>query len=155
MDLHPMIQALIVALVPFITTLSGLVLYIKRRFRVSDEERKMYIKLIMGLAHSKIVQLGITYMERGWITKDEYDDLQRYLFTPYHELGGNGTVERIMRAVERLPFKEEQRSLLEQAFQDIPIRRTDPTGFAQIDDEFERYPYQGEERRERKRPSAQ
>ncbi len=60
--------------------------------------------LLLGLARSQIVQLGMMYLERGWVSKDEYDDFVKYLYEPYIRFGGNGLAERIMRDVANLPF---------------------------------------------------
>ena len=55
-----------------------------------------------GLAHDRIVSLGMVYIERGWITKDEYENLRDYLYEPYKALGGNGSAKRVMEGVNRL-----------------------------------------------------
>lgn len=61
-------------------------------------------RLIMGLANDRIQYLGMQYIMRGHISKDEFEDFIKYLYEPYKELGGNGTAERIMHEVEKLPF---------------------------------------------------
>lgn len=63
-------------------------------------------RLLMGLANDKISYLGMGYILKGAISKDEYDDLRQYLYEPYVELGGNGTAERIMIEVSKLPFRQ-------------------------------------------------
>ena len=63
--------------------------------------------MLMGLGHDRIIFLGMTYIERGWISKDEFENLSKYLYKPYRALGGNGTAERIMKEVEKLPLKED------------------------------------------------
>lgn len=60
-------------------------------------------RLLIGLAHDRILQAGTHYTDRGWITDDEYENLYDYLYTPYKELGGNGTAERVIEAVKKLP----------------------------------------------------
>lgn len=59
----------------------------------------------MGLAYDKIVSRGIAFIERGWISKDEYEEYQKYLVEPYKEMGGNGVAERISSEVASLPFR--------------------------------------------------
>ena len=59
-------------------------------------------KMLMGLAHDRIVELGMKYIERGTITRDEYENLYDYLYLPYKELGGNGSAERVMDVVKQL-----------------------------------------------------
>jgi hypothetical protein len=62
-------------------------------------------KLLMGLAYAKIVQLGLQYIDQGWISSDEYEEFQKYLYEPYKALGGNGVAERIMVEVTALPMR--------------------------------------------------
>ena len=49
---------------------SGLWAYIMKKSERNDARTKMLI----GLAHDRILYLGMCYIERGWITQDEYDD---------------------------------------------------------------------------------
>lgn len=62
-------------------------------------------KMLRGLAHDRICELGEKYLEQGYVTKDEYENLHDYLFVPYHELGGNGTAAKIVEDVKRLPMR--------------------------------------------------
>lgn len=62
-------------------------------------------RLIMGLGHDKICDRCAKYLQRGHITKDEYEDLRKYLYEPYRDMGGNGTCERLMQEVDKLPIK--------------------------------------------------
>lgn len=48
--------------------------------------------------------LGMVYVERGWISQDEYENLYEYLYKPYEKLGGNGSAKRIMMEVNKLPI---------------------------------------------------
>ena len=52
-----------------------------------------------------ITWLGMKYIERGWITKDEYENLYEYLYKPYAELGGNGSAKRVMDEVNKLEIR--------------------------------------------------
>ena len=60
--------------------------------------------MLIGLAHDRIVYLGMGYVERGYITQDEYENLYEYLYKPYERLGGNGSAKRIMIEVNKLPI---------------------------------------------------
>ena len=44
------------------------------------------------------------YLERGWVTKDEYEDIVKYLYHPYSTFGGNGLADKVMEEVKRLPM---------------------------------------------------
>ena len=45
------------------------------------------------------------YIERGCITRDEYETMQD-LYKPYIKLGGNGSGTKIMKELENLPIRE-------------------------------------------------
>jgi hypothetical protein len=60
-------------------------------------------KLLMGLAYSEIINRAERYIERGYISSDEYHELDHYLYQPYKKMGGNGTAMRLMEKVEKLP----------------------------------------------------
>lgn len=63
-------------------------------------------RLLIGLAHDRIIYLGTQYIERGYITPDEYENLNDYLYQPYAENGGNGSAKRVMEQVRSLPIKK-------------------------------------------------
>lgn len=67
------------------------------------ETRGARAKMLMGLAHDRIMFLGTLYVDRGCITADEYENLNNYLYEPYVALGGNGSAERLMSLVKKLP----------------------------------------------------
>ena len=77
---------------------SGLWALVGRRADKDDAERKM----LVGLAHDRIVHLGMAYVERGYITQDEYENLRVYLYEPYEKMGGNGSARRVMLEVDKL-----------------------------------------------------
>lgn len=81
---------------------TGLWALIQKRIDKKDNRSKM----LVGLGHDRIVELGMKYIRRGYITKDEYENLYDYLYKPYHEMGGNGSAERIMKEVDRLPIRD-------------------------------------------------
>ena len=79
---------------------SGLWTFIMKRTEGNSAEGQM----LMGLAHDRIEALAISYIDRGYITSEEYENLYKYLYTPYKKLGGNGSAERLMNAVMKLPL---------------------------------------------------
>lgn len=66
-------------------------------------------KLLLGLAHDRICYLGGEYIRRGYVTRDEFENLHDYLFLPYQDMGGNGTAQKIMKDVEKLPMRGVER----------------------------------------------
>lgn len=77
--------------------------------RSRDTKRAATTRLMMGMARETITSHGLAYIERGYITKEEFDELDKYFYRPYMALGGNGTAERIMGEVGRLPFRSHSR----------------------------------------------
>lgn len=67
------------------------------------EKRSATSKMLLGLGHERILEQCAFYKLRGYITPDEYAELERYLYKPYIQLGGNGAVEREMQRVRALP----------------------------------------------------
>lgn len=84
----------------FVTTL------LQRRDSKNDK-KTLEGKMLKGLAHDRICYLGELYIKKGYISKDDYENLHDYLYIPYKELGGNGTAERIMKEVDKLPIRKE------------------------------------------------
>lgn len=91
----------IVTLVVTLIGSGGLWTFLIARMTKKDAKNDMLI----GLAHDRIIYLGESYIQRGYISTPEYENLNDYLFKPYKKLGGNGSAERIMREVEKLPIK--------------------------------------------------
>ena len=75
---------------------------------VQNRRSKKDVKtqILIGLAHDRIVDLGMMYIVRGWISQEEYGDLYKYLYKPYTDLGGDGSARRIMEEVDKLPIRE-------------------------------------------------
>ena len=68
-----------------------------------ETKKSCHMKLLLGLAHDRIIYLGLKYIERGdWITQDEFENLHDYLYLPYEESGGNGSAKRVMDEVKKL-----------------------------------------------------
>lgn len=75
--------------------------------------------ILKGLAHSKIIEEGMEYIQRGWITKDEYQDFFKYLYDPYSEIGGNGLARKIAYTVKDLPiYKGDSLPQMEKTYDD-------------------------------------
>lgn len=82
---------------------SGFWTFLQKKNDKNDASTKMLI----GLAHDRIVYLGMQYIERGYITQDEYENLHDYLYIPYEAIGGiqvNGSAKKVMDEVEKLPM---------------------------------------------------
>lgn len=100
---HETLVVLITALTTFAAS-SGFWSYISLKSSQKSTKKSATDRLIMGLAYDKATGLGLEHIQRGYISRDELEDFQKYLYGPYKELGGNGVVERIMNEVLTLPI---------------------------------------------------
>lgn len=80
---------------------SGLWAFLQKRASKNTAQNR----LLMGLAYDKIVTVGMIYIGRGYVTKDEYEEYLKFLVEPYREMGGNGVAERVAQEVGSLPFR--------------------------------------------------
>lgn len=97
--METLIQSTITVICAVIAS-SGFWAYIQKK----NENKDVKSQMLIGLAHDRIIFLGMSYIERGWITQDEYENLYEYLYKPYEKMGGNGSAKRIMTEVDRLPI---------------------------------------------------
>ena len=98
--MEPWLQ-MVVTIVCAVIASSGFWAFIQKK---NDKDVKS--QMLIGLAHDRIIFLGMHYIERGWITQDEYENLYEYLYKPYEKLGGNGSAKRIMTEVNKLPIRK-------------------------------------------------
>lgn len=102
MEIAPWLQMVVTILAS-----SGFWAFLQKRAERKAAENKqttVETQMLIGLAHDRIVYLGMHYIERGYITQDEYENLYEYLYKPYEKLGGNGSAKRIMTEVNKLPI---------------------------------------------------
>ena len=92
---------LVITIVCSVIASSGFWAFITRH----AEKKDIKTEMLIGLGHDRIVFLGMQYIERGYITSDEYENLYEYLYKPYKKMGGNGSAERIMNEVNRLEIR--------------------------------------------------
>lgn len=95
-------QQILITVFSSVLASSGLWAYITKKLEKKDVKAQMLI----GLGHDRIIFLGMSYIERGWITQDEYENIHDYLYVPYKLMGGNGSAERIMKEVDKLPIQK-------------------------------------------------
>ena len=81
---------------------SGFWTFMIKKMDKKDVTREM----LVGLAHDRIMYLGLCYIDRGWISSEEYENLYQYLYFPYQKLNGNGSAKRIMEEVYKLPIRQ-------------------------------------------------
>lgn len=106
MGITPLAQSIITIICAILAS-SGFWAFLQKRAERKAAENKqttVETQMLIGLAHDRIVYLGMCHIERGYITQDEYENLYEYLYKPYEKLGGNGSARRIMDEVNNLPI---------------------------------------------------
>jgi len=91
----------VVALASSALASSGLWSFLSKR----NSTQSAMVRLLLGLAYDKIVTQGMLYIDRGWLTKDEYEEFSKHLYEPYVACGGNGVAAQIMDQVRHLPLR--------------------------------------------------
>lgn len=97
----------IITIICAVVASSGFWAFLEHKSKVrqkKDENKDAKSRMLIGLAHDRIIYLGMMYIERGWITQDEYENLHDYLYKPYEEMGGNGSAKRVILEVNKLPI---------------------------------------------------
>lgn len=69
-----------------------------------DAERIAIREAVLALLHDRLYSLARYYLDRGWVTIQDLDNLE-YLYTAYHALGGNGTGTELFERCKALPIK--------------------------------------------------
>lgn len=82
---------------------SCLLEFVKSKKNKKTAEQEM----ILGLGHDVLCNKLQKYLDRGWISIEELEDLDTYLYQPYRRMGGNSTGERLYEEVVKLPHKKE------------------------------------------------
>lgn len=87
---------------PVITTLlgsSGIWMWAKSKSDRNNHEHA----LLLGVSKNQLITLGRTYLDRGYITMDEYEEYEEE-YKLYSALGGNGLARRVFKQVDDLPI---------------------------------------------------
>lgn len=99
-----MIKTIIVAIFASSGFWAFLLAFIEKIF----EKRSAKNQMILGLGHDRIIFLCEKYIAQGWITSEDFENLHDYLYIPYKKMKGNGTAEKLMRDVEKLPIRQKK-----------------------------------------------
>ena len=95
---------LIITVVVAVLGSNGLWAWIQSRSTAKSARYRM----ILGLGHAEIFRVAEKYIHRNGITLSELDDLEKYLYKPYADMGGNGTAAAIVAKCKELPIISEQ-----------------------------------------------
>lgn len=94
------IGQIVVAVILAVLGSNGLWAFIQSRSTAKSARDRM----LLGIGHAEIFRTAEKYIRRGGITTDELEDLEKYLYKPYADLGGNGTAAAIVEKCKQLPI---------------------------------------------------
>lgn len=100
-------QDVIVAIVVAVFASTGFWQVVNTIIAKDKDEKTVERRALKALLHDKLYYLCEKHIEMGEITADEYENIQ-YLYDPYAALHGNGTCERLMNEVKKLPIKKKE-----------------------------------------------
>ena len=72
------------------------------------ESKSALRQMVFGIGYERLVSACRKYIDAGWISLDELEELDKHLYQPYKQMGGNGTAELLMEKVNQLPNKQEE-----------------------------------------------
>ena len=64
-------------------------------------------KALLALLHDRLYEGCQEVIAKKSVSAEDYENLM-YLYMPYKAMGGNGTCERLMTEVEKLPINKEE-----------------------------------------------
>lgn len=95
----PVWAQILVTVIASLLSSSGLFTIILHFIDKKDAKKEM----ILGLGHDRIIAQSKIFIEQGYISPEDYENLYDYLYLPYKKLGGNGTAEKMVNQVMDLP----------------------------------------------------
>lgn len=74
--------------------------------RADTEALDAHSRALRGLLYGELEKRCAYYLQQGYITAAELNDLRKYYYDPYHtDLDGDGTIETLFHRVEALPVR--------------------------------------------------
>lgn len=93
----------------FLATVSSVLTYLflklNKKFKKFQEREKATENGVQALLRNEIIKTYNHYSERGFMPIHERDNIN-HLYTQYKNLGGNGTVPKLIEELEELPIHD-------------------------------------------------
>lgn len=70
------------------------------------ESKSSMRRMVLGIGYERLVSACKKHIEAGWISVEELEDMDKYLYQPYISMGGNGTAEHLFTIVMGLPKED-------------------------------------------------
>ena len=94
---------ILVTIIVTVVASSGFWAFLQAVLQNRARKKSIDRKALLALLHDKLYFLLSESVRRGSISADEYENIM-YLYEPYAEMGGNGTCERLLKEVNKLPI---------------------------------------------------
>ena len=88
-----------------LTSLGFIVNLMWQRQKEENRRNKAIEQGIQALLRDRVVTAYYHYSDRGWITLHGLEAAEK-MYTEYHNLGGNGTVTKLMEDLRELPVRD-------------------------------------------------
>lgn len=85
----------------------ALLSFLYRRILKKIKEQEYVKDGVQAILHDRLWQVGEYYISKGEITLNELKNIE-YMYTAYHNLGGNSTGTEIFERVKNLEIKSEK-----------------------------------------------
>ena len=110
---------IIIAIFTAVFASTGFWTLINTIYQNRAKSKKAEKAALVALLHDRIYDLSQQYITRGFVTVEEYDNLN-YLWEPYSDLGGNGTGKKLFEQVGKLDIKGEIENVKKDKRSSIP-----------------------------------
>lgn len=102
-----MSEGIIVSIVVAVFASTGFWAFLNSVLLRKNDKKTASDKVLLSLSHDKLFYLCTTYIRKGYMSSDEYENLE-YLFKAYVELGGNGLIKKLHEQAFKLPIKDDE-----------------------------------------------
>ena len=106
--MHVAVHEMITAIVLAVFASTGFWTLVNNIYTRKADRKSVERKALLGLLHEQLVNKCEYYLNQGWISLQDYEDLRKYIFEPYQGLGGNGTGEALFNKVTNLGNKSKE-----------------------------------------------
>ncbi len=91
------------------TGLATLAVWVRQKLKATKNRQDAINDGVKAILHDRIYQAHGWYMRQGYCSLEDKKNIE-YLFTPYRNLGGNGTGERAYDDIMALPTEPEKKA---------------------------------------------
>lgn len=102
-----MAQTIVIAIIGSQGLWAILLFLLNRYFAKEDKKAdkdSALSKGVLALLHNKLYDIADTIIEQGYITQEQLENVE-YLTEPYFALGGDGTLEKMLKIIDDYEIK--------------------------------------------------